>query len=193
VDLNGGAQLLNNKHQGHCITIVTGIQEKGVKSWSTGASLNFERRRRAAHQLDEHGTRHGTVSATATATNTMQDANKLVGRICLMNYAVVALYVATDKYVTPETLKRHVDAIVNAPSFEERKERAGTFVRDVLGGSSDFEQLFVRASILPPSRHPLVVWVDYEMREVHVTLQEWLDYGLVGISSSLFMTFGERK
>lgn len=122
----------------------------------------------------------------------MQDANKLVGRVHL-NYAGAFLDVAADKYVTPEALERHVNAIVNAPSFEERKERIKTFVCDVLGGSGDFEQLLLRASILPPSRRPLVVWVDYDLGEVHVTLQEWLDYGLVNTSSSRFMSFGERK
>lgn len=118
----------------------------------------------------------------------MQDANKFVHHICL-NYGQVRLDVAADRHVTSTSLEQHVGAIVNAP-FNDRKPLVEAFVRDVLGAatSAHLEQTLLRASVIPPSRHPFVVWATHEAREIHVAPKEWLDCGLP-IKSSLFLTF----
>ncbi|BBI30311.1 hypothetical protein QKT49_gp452 [Acanthamoeba castellanii medusavirus] len=121
----------------------------------------------------------------------MQDANEFVHHMRL-NYGHARLDVAADKHITPVSLEQHANTIVNAP-FNDRKLLIQAFIHDALGvaTSEDLEQTLMRASIIPPSRCPFVVWMVHESGEIHVAPKEWLDCGLE-IRSSLFMTFALR-
>ncbi|BBI30151.1 hypothetical protein QKT49_gp011 [Acanthamoeba castellanii medusavirus] len=107
-----------------------------------------------------------------------------------LNYASTLATVAPDKNITPAMLERYVDSLVNTDDLVARKTLADSLARECISDAK-FAENMLRASILPPSRNPIVVKTDHESGEILVASQEGLDCAFG--TWHLFLAFGLRK